>query len=34
MAGVWSRRITDEHRLVYLPRDGEVIVLPARHHYE
>ncbi|WP_328768977.1 Txe/YoeB family addiction module toxin [Streptomyces sp. NBC_00286] len=34
LAGAWSRRITDEHRLIYLPRDGEVIVLQARYHYE
>ncbi len=34
LAGAWSRRITDEHRLVYLPRDNEVIVLQARYHYE
>lgn len=33
LAGAWSRRITDEHRLVYLPRDDEVIVLQARYHY-
>ncbi|AVH56775.1 MULTISPECIES: Txe/YoeB family addiction module toxin [Streptomyces] len=34
LAGAWSRRITDEHRLVYLPRDAEVIVLQARYQYE
>jgi toxin YoeB len=34
LAGVWSRRITDEHRLVYVPRDDEVIVLLARYRYE
>lgn len=34
LAGAWSRRITDEHRLVYLPRDSEVIVLQLRYHYE
>ncbi|GGY90926.1 Txe/YoeB family addiction module toxin [Streptomyces poonensis] len=34
LAGAWSRRITDEHRLVYVPRDNEVIVLQARYHYE
>jgi len=31
--GVWSRRITAEHRLVYLVADGTVIVLAARFHY-
>ncbi|MGN9839079.1 Txe/YoeB family addiction module toxin [Nonomuraea sp. H19] len=34
LAGAWSRRITDEHRLVYLPRDDEVVILQARYHYE
>lgn len=34
LAGAWSRRITDEHRLVYLPQQNEVIVLQARYHYE
>lgn len=34
LAGVWSRRITDEHRLVYVPRDDEVIVVQARYRYE
>ncbi|MFC5831929.1 Txe/YoeB family addiction module toxin [Nonomuraea insulae] len=34
LAGAWSRRITDEHRLVYLPADDEIIVLQARYHYE
>ena len=29
----WSRRITDEHRLVYIVRDDDLIVLQARYHY-
>jgi toxin YoeB len=33
MPGTWSRRITDEHRLVYLVTDKEIIVLQARYHY-
>ncbi|WP_033323625.1 Txe/YoeB family addiction module toxin [Streptomyces yerevanensis] len=33
LAGVWSRRITDEHRLVYVPWDDEVIVVQARYRY-
>ncbi|MEV5504968.1 Txe/YoeB family addiction module toxin [Streptomyces orinoci] len=33
LAGARSRRITGEHRLVCLPKDGEVIVLQARCHY-
>jgi toxin YoeB len=34
LAGAWSRRITDEHRLVYLPDGDEVVILQARYHYE
>lgn len=33
MPGAWSRRITDEHRLVYLVTDKEIVVLQARYHY-
>ncbi|MCX6058115.1 MAG: Txe/YoeB family addiction module toxin [Chloroflexi bacterium] len=32
-SGVWSRRLTDEHRIVYLVRDGRVDFLQARYHY-
>lgn len=31
--GVWSRRITEEHRLVYLVRQGRIDFLQARYHY-
>ena len=31
--GVWSRRLTQEHRLVYLIRDARVDFLQARYHY-
>ncbi len=31
--GTWSRRITQEHRLVYLVRDPRVDFLQARYHY-
>ncbi|MFI6901028.1 Txe/YoeB family addiction module toxin [Nonomuraea sp. NPDC050394] len=34
LAGAWSRRITDEHRLVYLVENDEIIILQARYHYE
>lgn len=30
---VWSRRITQEHRLVYLVRDERIDFLMARYHY-
>ena len=33
LAGTWSRRITDEHRLVYLVDGDDVVVLQARFHY-
>jgi toxin YoeB len=29
----WSRRITQEHRLVYLVRDDRIDFLQARYHY-
>ncbi len=32
--GVWSRRITQEHRLVYVVSAGRVDFLQARYHYE
>lgn len=33
-ANVWSRRITQEHRLVYLIDDERVAFLQCRYHYE
>ena len=33
LQGCWSRRITQEHRLVYLVRDERVDFLMARYHY-
>ncbi|MED7950170.1 Txe/YoeB family addiction module toxin [Streptomyces sp. BE20] len=33
LAGAWSRRIDDEHRLVYLVTGEEIIILAARYHY-
>jgi toxin YoeB len=33
LAGYWSRRITEEHRLVYAVEDDQVVVIAARHHY-
>jgi toxin YoeB len=32
-ANIWSRRITQEHRLVYLVRDERVDFLQGRYHY-
>jgi toxin YoeB len=33
MAGAWSRRITQEHRLVYSVTDTRIDFLEARYHY-
>lgn len=32
-AGAWSRRLTQEHRLVYLISDDRIDFLQARYHY-
>ena len=32
-AGAWSRRLTQEHRIVYLVRDDRIDFLQARYHY-
>ncbi len=34
IAGAWSRRITDEHRLVYRIIDDDLVILQARYHYD
>lgn len=31
--GSWSRRITEEHRLVYLVDHDDLIILQLRYHY-
>jgi toxin YoeB len=33
LAGAWSRRITQEHRLVYKVSEKRVDFLQARYHY-
>lgn len=33
LSGYWSRRITDEHRLVYKIDDGRIIIAQCRYHY-
>ena len=33
IAGGWSRRITDEHRLVYRVQGDDLLLLQARYHY-
>jgi toxin YoeB len=32
-SGVWSRRITQEHRLVYVIKDNEIDFVQCRYHY-
>lgn len=33
LSGYWSRRITDEHRLVYKIAGDELWIAQARYHY-
>ncbi len=33
-SGYWSRRITDEHRLVYKVAADEIRIAACRYHYE
>jgi toxin YoeB len=32
-SGTWSRRLTEEHRIVYLVSAGRIDFLQARYHY-
>lgn len=33
LAGAWSRRIDQEHRLVYIVVDGSITIIQCRYHY-
>ena len=33
LSGYWSRRINDEHRLVYRPAEDAVLIAQLRYHY-
>jgi toxin YoeB len=33
LSGFWSRRITDEHRIVYKVVEGDVLIAQLRYHY-
>lgn len=33
LKGKWSRRINDEHRLVYEVRDEDILIVSCRYHY-
>ena len=32
--GLWSRRIDNEHRIIYQVKEDEVIILKCRFHYD
>jgi toxin YoeB len=33
LSGYWSRRINDEHRIVYKISDGSMLIAQLRYHY-
>ena len=33
LSGYWSRRINDEHRIVYKMSDGSMLIAQLRFHY-
>jgi toxin YoeB len=33
LSGYWSRRITDEHRMVYKPEKNALLIAQLRYHY-
>ncbi|MCW2477344.1 Txe/YoeB family addiction module toxin [Candidatus Symbiopectobacterium sp. NZEC151] len=33
LSGFWSRRITEEHRLVYAIAEGAILIAACRYHY-
>ena len=33
LSGYWSRRINDEHRIVYKITDGQLLIAQLRYHY-
>jgi toxin YoeB len=33
LAGTWSRRINEEHRLIYLVDGDDLVIVAARFHY-
>ena len=34
LSGFWSRRIDEEHRLIYAVKNGTVLIISCRGHYE
>ena len=33
LSGYWSRRINDEHRLVYTVKADDLLIIACRYHY-
>lgn len=33
-SGFWSRRIDDEHRLIYQVKDDQILIAKCRFHYD
>jgi len=33
LSGYWSRRISDEHRIVYKVQDNSLLIAQLRYHY-
>ncbi len=33
LSGYWSRRINDEHRIVYKVESGSILIAQLKHHY-
>jgi toxin YoeB len=33
MSGLWSRRINQEHRLIYQVKDDCIVIVQCRYHY-
>ena len=34
LSGYWSRRINDEHRLVYKVQDNQILIAQLKYHYK
>ena len=33
LSGYWSRRINDEHRIIYRPAEDAILIAQLRYHY-
>ena len=33
LAGYWSRRLTEQHRIVYKATETNIFILKCKHHY-